>query len=100
MQYSIEEKDLKILPNEIINIIYSYLPVRPNNYDNCMDQINYIYITSSYYHKQHCCNLLCCWDKEWDWGFYKHILSKSVKFCMQHPNWRLSLQTHKILGIR
>ena len=42
MQYSIEEKDLKILPNEIVNEIYSYLPVRPNRYDNCIDQINYI----------------------------------------------------------
>ena len=31
---------------------------------------------------------------------YNKNVSKSVKFCMQHPNWRLSLQTHKILGIR
>ena len=23
----------------------------------------------------------------------------AVKYCMQHPQWRLSLQTHKILGI-
>ncbi|MDC3098890.1 hypothetical protein OA493_04060 [Gammaproteobacteria bacterium] len=31
---------------------------------------------------------------------YVTNVSKSVKFCMQHPNWKLSLQTHKILGIR
>ena len=41
MSYSLEEKDLKILPKELINEIYSYLPVRPNRYDNCVDQINY-----------------------------------------------------------
>ncbi len=24
----------------------------------------------------------------------------AVEYCMQHPQWRLSLQTHKLLGIR
>ena len=24
----------------------------------------------------------------------------AVAYCMQHPRWRLSLQTHKLLGIR
>jgi len=28
----------------------------------------------------------------------EHIKS-SVKYCMEHPQWKLSLQTHKILGI-
>jgi 7-carboxy-7-deazaguanine synthase len=23
----------------------------------------------------------------------------AVRFCMEHPKWRLSLQTHKVLGI-
>jgi len=27
-------------------------------------------------------------------------LSAAVKYCQQHPRWRLSLQTHKLLGIR
>ena len=31
---------------------------------------------------------------------YEENVSKSVEFCMQNSNWRLSLQTHKILGIR
>ena len=31
---------------------------------------------------------------------YETNVSKSVEFCMQNANWRLSLQTHKILGIR
>ena len=31
---------------------------------------------------------------------YEDNVSQSVKFCMQNPNWKLSLQTHKILGIR
>jgi 7-carboxy-7-deazaguanine synthase len=25
---------------------------------------------------------------------------KAVHYCLQHPHWRMSLQTHKILGIR
>ena len=24
----------------------------------------------------------------------------AVEFCQRHPRWRLSLQTHKLLGIR
>jgi organic radical activating enzyme len=24
----------------------------------------------------------------------------AVEYCMSHPRWRLSLQTHKMLGIR
>jgi 7-carboxy-7-deazaguanine synthase len=24
----------------------------------------------------------------------------AVQYCMKHPLWRLSLQTHKIVGIR
>ncbi len=76
MQYSIEEKDLKLLPNEIVNEIYSYLPVRPNKYDNCIDQINYI-----------------SWNFPKMWGkrvyadetrkFYKYILykNKSKRIC-------------------
>jgi organic radical activating enzyme len=24
---------------------------------------------------------------------------EAVKYCLAHPQWRLSLQTHKILGI-
>ena len=31
---------------------------------------------------------------------YETNVSKSVEFCMQNSKWRLSLQTHKILGIR
>ena len=31
---------------------------------------------------------------------YEENVSKSVEFCMQNSSWRLSLQTHKILGIR
>jgi 7-carboxy-7-deazaguanine synthase len=23
----------------------------------------------------------------------------AVRYCLQHPQWRLSLQTHKLLGI-
>ena len=27
-------------------------------------------------------------------------LKKALKFCLEHPQWQLSLQTHKLLGIR
>lgn len=29
----------------------------------------------------------------------KGILSQTVSFILQHPKWRLSLQTHKIIGV-
>ena len=25
---------------------------------------------------------------------------RAVRYCMEHPRWRLSLQTHKLVGIR
>lgn len=28
------------------------------------------------------------------------LMAEAVEFCKQHPKWRLSLQTHKITGIR
>ncbi|MDA9730782.1 7-carboxy-7-deazaguanine synthase [Gammaproteobacteria bacterium] len=31
---------------------------------------------------------------------YENNVSRAVKFCMNNPKWKLSLQTHKILGIR
>jgi organic radical activating enzyme len=24
----------------------------------------------------------------------------AIEYCLQHPRWRLSLQTHKMIGIR
>ena len=30
----------------------------------------------------------------------KEIIKKTIEFCKEHPEWRLSLQTHKILNIR
>ena len=30
----------------------------------------------------------------------KEITKKTIEFCKEHPQWRLSLQTHKILNIR
>jgi len=28
-----------------------------------------------------------------------HNTQKAIEYCLQHPKWRLSLQTHKLLGI-
>ena len=30
----------------------------------------------------------------------KEIIKKTIEFCKEHPEWRLSLQIHKILNIR
>ena len=30
----------------------------------------------------------------------KVILLKSIEFCKENPKWSLSLQTHKIIGVR
>jgi 7-carboxy-7-deazaguanine synthase len=27
-------------------------------------------------------------------------LSAAIQYCAEHPKWRLSLQTHKLIGIR
>lgn len=35
-------------------------------------------------------------DKKLD----RQLLSESVEFCKEHPHWRLSLQTHKFIGIQ
>jgi len=29
----------------------------------------------------------------------KENIDKAVRYCQEHPRWRLSLQTHKFLGI-
>lgn len=28
------------------------------------------------------------------------LLKEAVRFCLEHPQWRLSLQTHKLIGVR
>lgn len=30
----------------------------------------------------------------------QRILERAVKWCLQHPQWRLSLQMHKLIGVR
>lgn len=30
----------------------------------------------------------------------KKIIEATIAYCLQHPKWRLSLQTHKLVGIR
>ena len=30
----------------------------------------------------------------------KENTQQAIRYCMTHPKWRLSLQTHKILGLR
>lgn len=35
-----------------------------------------------------------------DEGKNKEIVEATIAYCLQHPKWRLSLQTHKLVGIR
>ena len=35
-----------------------------------------------------------------DGDLYNENLLATIDFCLKHPKWRLSLQTHKIIGIR
>lgn len=30
----------------------------------------------------------------------KHILKQTIDYCLQHPKWRLSLQTQNIIGVK
>ena len=34
-----------------------------------------------------------------DGPFREHNTQRAVEYCLEHPQWRLSLQTHKLLGI-
>ena len=31
--------------------------------------------------------------------YYNDNLRSSIKFCLKHPKWKLSLQSHKYVGI-
>ena len=42
-----------------------------------------------------------CWFLQpMDGSDYADNLAATVRYCMDHPPWRLSLQTHKMIGIR
>ena len=30
----------------------------------------------------------------------KIVMNGAIDYCLQHPQWRLSLQTHKLIGVR
>ena len=83
MPYSLEEKDLKILPKEMIYEIYSYLPVRPNKYDNCIDQINY-----------HRNNHLSYIQSDKHFQFSRYILYKN-RSKRTFPNWYINNNNNK-----
>jgi organic radical activating enzyme len=35
-----------------------------------------------------------------DGPYVKEHTEWAMKYCLEHPQWRLSIQTHKLLGIR
>lgn len=41
-----------------------------------------------------------CYLQAMDGPHQAHHLKEVIAYCLQHPRWRLSLQTHKILSIR
>ena len=44
-------------------------------------------------------NFDCFYLQPMDGNQQKENLDASLEYCLEHPQWRLSLQTHKILGI-
>ena len=72
--------DIQLTEGSEIKVIYPQENLNPADFNN----MNF----SNYYIQP-----MDCKD-------YEANVSKSVEFCMQNANWRLSLQTHKILGIR
>ena len=72
--------DIKLTEGSEIKVIYPQENLDPADFNN----MNF----SNYY------------IQPMDSKDYEANVSKSVEFCMQNSNWRLSLQTHKILGIR
>lgn len=59
---------------------------------NCQDMSVYDDIIASEYRLQPCSTR----DKQKD----TFITSQTIEFILAHPKWNLSLQTHKILGVR
>jgi organic radical activating enzyme len=41
-----------------------------------------------------------CVQPQWEGGSDRALRDKAVRLVLEHPDWRLSLQTHKFLGIR
>jgi len=72
--------DIQLTEGSEIKVIYPQENLDPTDFNN----MNF----SNYY------------IQPMDSNDYEANVSKSVEFCMQNSNWRLSLQTHKILGIR
>ena len=72
--------EIKLRKGSEVKIVYPQKNLNPDNF-NVLDFKNF-YI------------------QPMDSENYEDNVSQSVKFCMQNPNWKLSLQTHKILGIR
>ena len=72
--------EIKLMKGSEVKVVYPQKNLNPDNF-NVLDFKNF-YI------------------QPMDSENYEDNVSQSVKFCMQNPNWKLSLQTHKILGIR
>ena len=72
--------EIKLRKGSEVKVIYPQKNLNPDNF-NVLDFKNF-YI------------------QPMDSENYEDNVSQSVKYCMQNPNWKLSLQTHKILGIR
>ena len=34
-----------------------------------------------------------------DGPFLKENIKSTISYCLEHPRWRLSIQTHKVIGI-
>ncbi len=43
---------------------------------------------------------IVCVQPQWEGGSDRAFQDKAVRLVLEHPDWRLSLQTHKFLGIR
>ena len=72
--------EIKLKAGSEIKVVYPQKNLNPDNFD-VLDFKNF-YI------------------QPMDSENYEDNVSQSIKYCMQNPNWKLSLQTHKILGIR
>tara|TARA_Y100001970_G_C14247769_1_gene869568 strand:+ start:2451 stop:3080 length:630 start_codon:yes stop_codon:yes gene_type:complete len=72
--------EIKLRKGSEVKVVYPQKNLNPEDF-NAMDFKNY-YI------------------QPMDSRTYKENISEAVKYCMKNPSWKLSLQTHKILGIR
>jgi len=73
---------LKLTQGDELKLVYPQLEHQPNNFADLAFKHFYLQPLDTQETKTHQANVKACFN-----------------YCLTHPNWKISLQTHKILGV-